>query len=156
METAHCAYSRSVKKHLKRTALPVVMPSHHLSKKFGMTFLLSNFSRPVSSQQRFTHKKKKKKIHLHIESALKNSLQSQNSIFGFQSFKAWIKFPQWLLSFFNSTLGWSSFHSRILLFSCCPLLPFLNLFSACLFQTALEWHDLFQVPVFTLYVRAAQ
>lgn len=58
METAHCAYSRSVKKHLKRTALPVVMPSHHLSKKFGMTFLLSNFSRPVSSQQRFTHKKK--------------------------------------------------------------------------------------------------
>lgn len=25
--------------------------------------------------------------------------------FSFQSFKAWIKFPQWLLSFFNSTLG---------------------------------------------------
>jgi len=59
METAHCAYSRSVKKRLKCTGLPVMMPSHDFSETFGMTFLLSHFSRPDYSLQRFTRKKKR-------------------------------------------------------------------------------------------------
>lgn len=93
-------------------------------KKKEMLSLLSDFSMPVSYQQRFAHKTTHTHTHAHTFKVLERQLAITELHFSSQSSKVLIKFPEWLLSFFNSTLGsFLSFHSCTLLFSVFSLSP---------------------------------
>lgn len=75
---AHCVCSHSIKKHLKCSALPVMIPAHHLRKKLKhYDVSVESFSRPVSYLQRCAHKN----IHPHTLEVLERQLAITEELF---------------------------------------------------------------------------